>query len=343
MTMPRRRPTYRRGSAILNHGDRAVRSQRVTAAETIGQLTREDSEIHYDVGVVIVTFNSAPVIEGLLASIPRALGELIAMTVVVDNGSSDDSAEIAQAFGGCSVIRSHNTGYAGGINVGIGALPQVETILILNPDLRLEPDSIVAMFTALRSTGAGVVAPKVLNPDGTLFRSLRREPTLMRATGLSFTHWPLVDEYISDPAGYDRRRQVDWALGAALLVRSEVNALLSGWDESFFLYSEETDFSLRAAALGWPTIYEPAAVVMHIGGASGQNDRTHAMQIVNRVRLYVRRHRPVAGAAYFCLALLSEASWVVRGKPASRAAIRALLRPSRRPRELNCSGSYLPR
>lgn len=293
--------------------------------------------------MVIVSYNSAHVIEGLLETLPAALGELTASTVIVDNGSSDNSIDVVEAFGGARIVRSENNGYAGGVNTGVDALADAESILVLNPDVRLEPGSVETMFATLKSSKAGVVAPKVLEPDGCLFRSLRREPTLLRATGLSFTHWPVVDEYISEPEAYEYRQVVDWALGAALLVRTEVYKQLSGWDESFFLYSEETDFSLRAADLGWSTIYEPAAVVVHIGGQSGQSERTHAMQIINRVRLYARRHSRIAAVAYLFLAVLSEASWVARGKKESVAAIRALLQPSTRPKELNCSGLFIPR
>jgi len=293
--------------------------------------------------VVIVSYNSAHVIEGLLESLPAALGGLTASAVVVDNGSTDNSIEVVESFGGCKVVRSENNGYAAGVNAGVEALPDAESILVLNPDVRLEPGSVEALFGTLTSTKAAVVAPKVLNPDGSLFRSLRREPTLLRATGLSFTHWPVVDEYVSDPQAYEHCGVVDWALGAALLVRTDCHKQLSGWDESFFLYSEETDFSLRASDLGWQTIYEPSAVVTHIGGQSGQSERTHAMQIVNRVRLYARRHRFPASWAYFLLAVLSEVSWLVRGKKESAAAIRALLQTRSRPPELCCSDSIIPR
>lgn len=295
-----------------------------------------------DVAVVIVSYNSAHVIEGLLETLPAALGRLTASTVVVDNGSTDDSVQVVEDFGGCKVVRSENRGYAAGINAGADALPHAETLLILNPDARLEPGSVETLFDTLKSTNAGVVAPRVLEPGGGVFRSLRREPTLLRATGLSFTHWPLFDEYISEPDTYERRQRVDWALGAALLVRTECHRQLSGWDETFFLYSEETDFSLRAADAGWPTFYEPDAEIMHIGGQSGQSERTYAMQIVNRVRLYARRHRRPAGWAYFFLAVLREMSRIARGKMESVAALRALVQPSRRPQELACSESLLP-
>jgi GT2 family glycosyltransferase len=131
-------------------------------------------------------------------------------------------------------------------------------------------------------------------------------------------------------------------LGAVLLVDRECFDKLHGWDESFFLYSEETDFSLRARQAGWLTRYQPSAVAVHVGKQSGYNNTTHAMQIINRVRLYRRRHGVVPSFGYFVLALASEGYRAILGVEQSRHALLALLVPSRRPTELNCSNSLLP-
>jgi len=136
---------------------------------------------------------------------------------------------------------------------------------------------------------------------------------------------------------------VDWALGAVLAMSRTCYDTLGGWDQSYFLYSEETDVCLRARDAGLLTIYEPRSVAVHIGGASGRGSRTHAMQIVNRVRLHRRRHGVVASWCYFWLTLASELSWLARGHRASGAAIWALLRPARRPPELGCGAGLMPR
>ncbi|MFX3745782.1 glycosyltransferase family 2 protein, partial [Streptococcus suis] len=80
-----------------------------------------------------------------------------------------------------------------------------------------------------------------------------------------------------------------WLVGAILLVSRECFDALDGLDESFFLYSEETDFSLRAKEAGWATVYTPRAGAVHVGGGSGESSTTHTMKILNRVRLYRRR------------------------------------------------------
>lgn len=296
-----------------------------------------------EVAVVIITYNSANVIEDLLRSLPAALGDVRARTVIVDNSSSDDTAAIVGARDDCSLIVAPNRGYAAGINIGAAAIPDCEAILILNPDLRLAAGSVPTLLATLRSSDAGIVAPRVLGPDGRLFRSLRREPSMARAAGFGFTGHAAVDEYVSDPAAYATPGVVDWALGAALLVSRACHGALGGWDETFFLYSEETDFCLRAADRGWTTRYVPDAVVTHLGGGSGQSARTYTMQILNRVRLYARRHRTIAGWSYYTLAIVRELSRLARGRRDSGAALLTLLVPPRRPVELGCSDSVLPR
>ena len=296
-----------------------------------------------DLDVVVVTYNSAHVIADLLDSLPPALGALTADVTVVDNGSADGTADLAAARGDCTVVRSANVGYAGGINRGVREGGSAEAILILNPDVRLSDNAIPPLLKALNEPGVGIVVPQISSPEGELEFSLRREPSLLNAAGFSRTGWAALSEHMSDPADYAEPRFVDWALGAVLLVSRSCYDLLGGLDESFFLYSEETDFCLRARDRGLLTRYEPGSVAVHIGGGSGRSGRTHAMQMVNRVRLYRRRHGAPASWCYYGLTVARELSWVVRGHRESLSALAAVLRPARRPSELGCSGAMMPR
>ena len=189
----------------------------------------------------------------------------------------------------------------------------------------------------------GIAAPQVLTPQGKLYLSLRREPTLPRALGLTKTRLAVFSEYVYDPSAYTRPCTVDWALGAALLMSRECYEAMGGWDETYFLYSEETDLALRARDAGLLTRYEPRSVAVHIGGQSGRSHRTHAMQIVNRVRLYRRRHGALASWAYYWLIVANQMSKVPRGRRECWHAVVALLRPERRPAELGCPGGRMPR
>jgi N-acetylglucosaminyl-diphospho-decaprenol L-rhamnosyltransferase len=296
-----------------------------------------------DLDVIVVTYNSAQVIGDLLDSLPAALGALTADVVVVDNGSTDGTADFAAARGDCKVVRSANVGYAGGINRGVREGESAEAILILNPDVRLGENAIPPLLKALHEPNVGIAAPQIRSPQGELELSLRREPSLLNAAGLSRTGWPALSEHISDPADYGHPRVVDWALGAVLLISRSCYDLLGGWDESFFLYSEETDFCLRARDLGLLTRYEPQSVAVHIGGGSGRSGKTHSMQMVNRVRLYRRRHTTLASWCYYWLTIARELSWIMRGHRESLPAFLAVLRPARRPVELGCSGPMMPR
>jgi N-acetylglucosaminyl-diphospho-decaprenol L-rhamnosyltransferase len=296
-----------------------------------------------DIAVVIVTYNSAHVVGDLLDSLPAALDGLTADVVVVDNGSTDGTAEFLAARAGCRVVCCANTGYAGGINRGVREAMSAEAILVLNPDVRLHERSVPPLLAAAREPNVGIVAPQVRSPQGALELSLRREPTLLRALGLTRTKLAIFSEYVARPSDYARPRDVDWALGAVLLMSRKCYDTLDGWDETYFLYSEETDLALRARDAGLLTRYEPRAVAVHIGGQSGRTHRTHAMQIVNRVRLYRRRHGALASWCYYWLTVANELSRVPRGHPESWSGALALLRPARRPGELGCSGQRMPR
>lgn len=296
-----------------------------------------------EVDVIIVTYNSARVISDLLDSLPPALGNIAANIIIVDNGSTDSTVKILVDRGDCKLVQSTNTGYAGGINRGVREGSGANAILILNPDVRLGPGAVAPLLDALRPSGTGIAAPRVLSDHGNLEFSLRREPSLLRALGLSRTKRPALSDHVQEAAAYEHPHAADWALGAVLMISRHCFDTLGGWDESFFLYSEETDFCLRARDIGLRTWYEPRSVAVHIGGGSGRNDRTHAMLAVNRVRLYRRRHGQLASWCYYWLTVAREFTRWVRGSAHARFALMALLWPSLRPGELGCSGRWMPR
>ncbi len=295
-----------------------------------------------DLAIVIVTFNSRHVIEALLDSLPAAVGALTCDVVVVDNDSTDGTAELVEQRTHCTVVRSSNEGYSGGINRGIAAARSARAILVLNPDVRLAADAAVRMYDQTIVDSVGIVAPQIRDDDGHLHRSLRREPTLLRALGLTRTNIPALSEYVGLERDYLQAGEVDWALGAALLITAACLEAVGPWDESFFLYSEETDYCRRARNAGFSVRYEPRAVASHLGAQSGVSDQIHTMQILNRVRDYTRRHRAPASWSYFVLAILNETFRIPRERR-HRAAVAALLRPGRRPEQLSGMQHLLPR
>lgn len=296
-----------------------------------------------DVAVVVVTYNSERHIESLLDSLPSALGDLSSTTVVVDNGSTDSTRAILAERSDCVVVHSTNVGYAAGVNLGVRRAQPADSILVLNPDTTLDPGAVPAMRAVLDRPRVGIVAPLTLEADGRLSPTIRREPTLPRIVGLSFTGLAAFTERVEDPRAYGHEHPVDWAVGSVLLVSARCYDALGGLDESYFLYSEETEFCLRARDQGWLTVFTPTARVMHIGGGSGESQRTHTMQSLNQLRLYRRRKGPLRAWPYYGFTVLREVRWALRGVPFARGTIRALLRPHLRPAELDCGPGLLPR
>ncbi|WP_194291345.1 glycosyltransferase family 2 protein [Cumulibacter manganitolerans] len=296
-----------------------------------------------DIAAVVVTYNSERHIAALLDSIPAAMGALRYSVVVVDNGSTDRTLELLGQRDDCTVVRSVNDGYAAGMNRAVRASPESEAVLILNPDAALDPGSVPVMLDVLRSPGTAVVAPRIREEDGSLSPTLRRGPTMGRVGGLSFTRRPAFAERIEGPEEYQSEHEVEWAVGAVLLIDTACYARLGGMDESYFLYSEETDFSLRAKDAGWRTVYTPAAGAMHVGGGSGESATTHTMKILNRVRLYRRRRGTALAWIYFALTVLVELRRAALGHRKSWPTLRALLRPAARPPALGANDHLLPR
>jgi len=256
-----------------------------------------------DVTVVIVSYNSASFVEGLLDDLRREAEWTALRVVVVDNDSTDDTLSVVHALDDVLAISaSGNLGYAGAINLGLEQVGPGEDVLVLNPDLRLTVGAVRRMRRRLRESGAGIVVPRVLDPDGTTSPSLRREPTLLRVLGDSLLGarvpgrpgWS--SETVWDADAYESAHEVDWATGAALMVRADVARGTGRWDERYFLYSEETDYFRRVRAGGDTVWFEPDAQVMHVGGGSGQSDALLALLTVNKVR-YAEATRPAGYAA----------------------------------------------
>lgn len=294
------------------------------------------------VAAIVVTHNSERHLSSLLDSMPAAFGDIPWSTIVVDNGSTDGTLEMARARDDCLVVASTNNGYGAGLNEGVLHADNPQYVLALNPDATLAPGAVSAMIAETKRDRVGIAVPLVVEANGELSLSIRREPTLARVGGLSFTRRARFSEIVHDRSSYNVTHPIDWAMGAVMLITRECWDDLDGFDESFFLYSEETDFCLRARDRGWLTYYTPNARAMHIGGGSGESATTHTMKMVNRVRIYHRRNGAMKTYAYYLMTLIIELRRAVLGHRASWAALQALLRPSRRPQQLNCGGDLLP-
>jgi N-acetylglucosaminyl-diphospho-decaprenol L-rhamnosyltransferase len=296
------------------------------------------------VAAVIVTYNSADVLDDCLRSLSEQ-GMPTAAVVVADNASTDKTRDIAEDFAALPVRvvdLGRNAGYAAGINAGIAALDLdcLDAVLVLNADCQVLPGALSVLASALHRSGHGIVVPRLVLPDGSTQRTLRRRPTVGRALVEALLPGHLagrvgsLGEVITDPQVYERPGVTAWATGAAMLFSVSALREIGPWDESFLLYSEETEYCLRAADKGWRTWYEPAAVFQHIGGESDTNPRLASLMTVNKVVLFRRGHNRLHSAAYFAAITVGECIRAATGRRTSRASTMALLRPSRRVREL---------
>jgi N-acetylglucosaminyl-diphospho-decaprenol L-rhamnosyltransferase len=313
--------------------------------------TRERVATVVDVGVVVVTFNSADVVERLIASLAEGLRGLTWQIVFVDNASTDRTVELIRGLGHEVIALDDNRGYAAGINRGADRVSGADSVLVLNPDLELMPGAVAAMRSGMADACVGVVAPMTRFDDqqATLDLTQRREPSLSRVWGTALLggrvskRFSALSEEVSCPQHYEQFRDVEWAVGAALLISRACLDAAGRWDESFFLYSEETDFCRRARGAGFAVRYTPHALVRHRGGGGASEPRLRAMMIVNKVRDYRRHHGSVAAWCFFAGNLFHEVTRAIAGRGASRTAALALLSPRRRPPELNAARSVMPR
>ena len=303
--------------------------------EDASPMTRSMAEL----SIVIVTYNSASVLPGLLDSIPGSLQGIKRFeTIVVDNDSADNSADIALAHEiQPRVIRmGRNVGYAAGINAAMATAHPDADVLILNADIRLLPGTAKLLLDRLTDASVGVAVPRILAEDGTTRRSLRREPSIVTAWTDAILGGTLaarigMGEMIGDPTIYNRGGAIEWATGAILAVAARARAVVGDWDESFFLYMEEVDYLRRVRECGFSVEYVPQAQAFHIEGEYSENPNLSALLCANRIRYHRRHHGPLSTAVFRLSIIVGEGIRAVRGSPGHRAAVRAALVPWKLP------------
>ncbi len=221
--------------------------------------------------IILVTHNTCDDALACIRSIEENASIYETEIIVVDNASVDGGPEeVARHFPHVRVIENDtNAGYSRGVNRGIRESAG-EFFLILNPDILVHEGALDRLVEhAAANSDVAIVGPKLLNRDGTVQYSCRRFYTirtfLYRRTPLGrfFPDSPVLRDHLMLDWDHETNRDVDWMLGACLLVRRSAVDDVGLMDERFFLYFEDVDWCYRMKAHGWRVVYVADATMTH--------------------------------------------------------------------------------
>jgi N-acetylglucosaminyl-diphospho-decaprenol L-rhamnosyltransferase len=249
-----------------------------------------------EVSVIVASHNAREYIERCLG----ALSETRHDVIVVDSASSDRTGEfIRERFPDVRLVQlTENRGYGAALNEGM-ALSGARYFLLMNGDAWPKPGAIEELLEFAESEQrAGVIGPRLLNPNGTLQPSVRGFPTPWRlATEYLFLRWfaprsRAFNAFYSAGFNHQSVRDAEFLVGAVLLVRREVVDEIGVFDTRFFMFNEEVDFCYRVREAGWRVVFYPGAQFVHVGGASTRLDwsRMYREQLRSHLR-FLAKHR----------------------------------------------------
>ena len=246
-----------------------------------------------DVSVVVVTYNALPWVERALDSVRGH------ETIVVDHGSTDGTLELVrERFPDARLIEQENKGLGGGSNAGM-RVASGDYFLLLNSDAWALDHAVERLVAfADEHPEAAVVGPRLLNPDGSLQRSVRGDPTLWRLATEYFFLRKLaprtraLNAFYGAAFDHDEVREAEFVMGSVMLVRREAADTVGLFDEDFFMFSEETDWLYRFRQAGWKVFFTPEAEFVHVGGATTRQNwgPMFREQIRGHVR-FLAKHR----------------------------------------------------
>jgi GT2 family glycosyltransferase len=252
-----------------------------------------------DCSVVVVNYHSEALLRLCLESLPAAAGPISFEVIVVDNSGTARASGALDAFPEVRLIEAGgNVGFAHACNLGM-ADARGRHLLLLNPDTVAHPGAVATLSRTLdASPEVGIVAARLLNPDGTLQYSCRRFP---RSLSIFFGRYafltrlfpanPVSTDYLYLDWDHASTRPVDWASGACLMIRREVYERVGGLDDGYFLFVEDMDWCRRIRDAGHEVVYVPEAEVTHRIGASRGPVPSWVMWERHRSMLrYVRKH-----------------------------------------------------
>lgn len=253
-----------------------------------------------DLSIIIVNWNTGPLLRECIASIYDTLRAHTFEIIVVDNASTDSSAHgLGDQPNLHVLLNNRNVGFAAANNQGF-ACSLARYLFMLNPDTVALPEAIDCLINYLDlHPRVGAVGPRLLSPNGLLQLTCSHYPSLpnagMEALGLSrlFPRSRFFARTAMTYWSHDSERQVEVICGAALMIRRNALEAVGYLDERFYVYFEETDLCLRLTRAGWPCYFMAAADIIHLGGQSSL--RNLDVRIVARYRsllAFYRKHYP---------------------------------------------------
>jgi GT2 family glycosyltransferase len=261
--------------------------------------------------IVIVAWNVREQLTDCLQSLDRCPPREACEVFVVDNASTDGTAEaVRRGFPGVTVLANEkNCGFAAANNQGF-ALAHGEYVLVLNPDTIVPPRALDILCAFMdRRPEVGACGPRLLNAAGTVQPSARRFPSFRASLHRHtvFRHLPVFrqqhHQWLMRDFRHDEERDVDQLMGAALFLRRAALDQVGGMDERFFMYYEEVDLCYRLRQAGWRIVFVPEATITHLGGESSRQAPVAArIMAIDSLLRYFRKHRgPVATGLFNCV------------------------------------------
>lgn len=249
--------------------------------------------------IVIVNWNSGEQLYNCLSSIKKADKNAVDLShvVVVDNGSTDGSVDtITKVDLPLEIIRNkENHGFAYASNQG-AQYGEARYILFLNPDTELEKDTLdtAAKYIESATEQVGIVGVQQRNENG-VYQSCNRFATPLRlvATSTGIDKLFPAFGYEMEEWSHDQTRTVDHVQGSFFLVRRDLFEDLGGFDENFFVYYEDMDFSLRAAQRGWKTRFLADTSIYHRAGGTSEQIKGIRLyhSLTSRARFALKHYR----------------------------------------------------
>lgn len=226
--------------------------------------------------VCLVNWNTRDLLAACLDSVIAQAGDLALHIIVVDNASSDGSAEmVRERFPAVTLIANdRNLGYAAATNQALQAVPAGYRLL-LNPDVVVQPGAVQALVSFLEGhPRAGAAAPQLVYPDGRVQSSCRGFPTPLTVLldmldwSRRFPHLRALREYRLDAWTHDSERQVDQPMASALLLRGTALEQTGLMDQGCPIFFNDVDLCYRLREAGWEIWFTPTAQMIHHSGSS---------------------------------------------------------------------------